>query len=58
MFVNDFKLINTLVLLPLIFIFYKKSEAENKVKENSKNKDLDREKIVHEIEVLKEVMNK
>ena len=54
MFVNDFKLINTLVLLPLIFIFYKKSETEKKVKENSKNKDLDREKIVHEIEVLKE----
>lgn len=54
MFVNDFKLINTLVLLPLIFVFYKKSEAEKKLKEESKNKDLGREKIAHEIEVLKE----
>lgn len=54
MIVNDFKLINTLVLLPLIFVFYKKSEAEKKLKEESKNKDLGREKIAHEIEVLKE----
>ena len=54
MFVNNFKLVNALVLLPLIFVFYKKSEAEKVVKEHSKNRDLDREKIVHEIEVLKE----
>ena len=54
MFVNEFKLINTLVLLPLIFVFYKKSEADKKVKEDAKNKDLGREKIAHEIEVLKE----
>ena len=54
MFVNKFKLVNTLVLLPLILVFYKKFEAEKKVKENAKNIDSDREKIAHEIEVLKE----
>ena len=54
MLVNEFKLINCLVLLPLIFVFYKKTEAEKKVKEALKNKDLDIEKIAHEIEVLKE----
>ena len=54
MFVNDFKLINCLVLLPLIFVFYKKSQVENEIKEKVKIVDSDREKIAHEIEVLKE----
>lgn len=54
MIVNDFKLINALVLLPLIFVFYKKSVEEKKIKENTKNSDLGKEKIAHEIEVLKE----
>ena len=54
MFVNEFKLINILVLLPLIWVFYKKNEAEKIVKEKNQNIDADREKIAHEIEVLKE----
>lgn len=54
MFVNDFKLINCLALLPLIFVFYKKSQVEKEIKEKVKIVDSDREKIVHEIEVLKE----
>ena len=54
MFVNEFKLINILVLLPLIWVFYKKNEAEKIVKEKNQNFDADREKIAHEIEVLKE----
>ena len=54
MFLNNFKLINFVVLLPLIFIFYKMSKAENNVNEKIKNKDLESEKIAHEIEVLKQ----
>ena len=58
MFVNEFKLINSLVLLPLIFVFYKKSETDKKMKEKEKAVDADREKIAHEIEVLKELQKK
>lgn len=54
MVVNSFKLVNAVVLLPLIFVFYKKAEAEKKIKQKEQNKDLDKEKIIHEIEVLKE----
>ena len=54
MFVNGFKLINILVLLPLIFIFYRKLEYQKKVKEKEKTQNADREKIFNEIEVLKE----
>ena len=54
MFINDFKLINSVVLLPLIFIFYKKSEAQKRANQKNQTKDLDKEKIIHEIEVLKE----
>ena len=39
MFVNEFKLINTLVLLPFIFVLYKKSETDKKVKEDATNRD-------------------
>ena len=54
MVVNGFKLVNAVALLPLIFVFYKKAEAEKKIKQKEQNKDLDKEKIIHEIEVLKE----
>ena len=52
--INDFKLINLVVLLPLLFIFYKKREADKKINQNIKNRNLHEEKIAHEIEVLKE----
>jgi hypothetical protein len=42
------------VLLPLIFIFYKKSEYQKKVKEKEKTQNADREKLFNEIEILKE----
>lgn len=54
MIVNSFKLINFVVLLPLIFVFYKKNEAQKKQKENENNENQNKEKIIHEIEVLKE----
>lgn len=54
MIVNSFKLINFVVLLPLIFVFYKKKEAQKKQKENENNENQNKEKIIHEIEVLKE----
>lgn len=51
---NSFKLINFVVLLPLIFVFYKMNKSKENLKEKEKNRDLDREKIIHEIEVLRE----
>ena len=54
MFVNDFKLINFIVLLPLIFIFYKLSKEEKNINAKIKSKDLNNEKIAYEIEVLKQ----
>lgn len=54
MIINDFKLINFLVLLPLIFVFFKKYEAEKRLIEKQKIINNDKEKIIHEIEVLKE----
>ncbi|MBQ7411113.1 MAG: AAA family ATPase [Clostridia bacterium] len=51
---NSFKLINFVVLLPLIFVFYKMSKSKENLREKEKNRDLDREKVIHEIEVLRE----
>lgn len=54
MFVNGAKLINLVALLPLIFVFYKKKLDADKIKEKESNRDLNKEKIIHEIEVLKQ----
>lgn len=51
---NSFKLINFVVLLPLIFVFYKMNKSKETLREKEKNRDLDREKVIHEIEVLRE----
>ncbi len=51
---NGFHLLNLVLLLPLIFVFYKMTNAKEKVRENKKTRDLDRERIIHEIEVLRE----
>ena len=54
MFINGAKLINLVALLPLIFVFYKKKLDTDKIKEKESNRDLNKEKIIHEIEVLKQ----
>ena len=54
MFINGAKLINLVALLPLIFVFYKKKLDADKIKEKESNRDLNKEKIIHEIEVLKQ----
>ena len=54
MIASSYKWYCILVLLPILFIFYKKNEAEKILKEKEKNKDLDKEKIIHEIELLKQ----
>ncbi len=52
MIVNKFKLVNFIVLLPLILVFYKKNKAEKRNIQLAQTKDIDKEKIIHEIEVL------
>ena len=54
MFINGAKLINLVALLPLIFVFYKKKLDADKIKEKESNRELNKEKIIHEIEVLKQ----
>lgn len=54
MFINSFKLINAIILLPIIFVLYIKNKAVNQIKNNEKNRDYSEEKIVNEIDVLKQ----
>lgn len=54
MCVSPYKWPCFIVLLPIIFVFYKKNQAEVELKEKEKNKDLDKEKLIHEIELLKQ----
>lgn len=51
---NSFKLINLVILMPLILVFYKMAKLKENLKKKEKNRDLDKEKIIHEIEVLRE----
>lgn len=54
MFITKFNLISLVALVPLIFIFNKKKKADKAESEKIKNRDLDKEKIIHEIEVLRQ----
>ena len=54
MFITKFNLISLVALVPLIFIFNKKKKADKAESEKIKNSDLDKEKIIHEIEVLRQ----
>ncbi len=51
---KGFNLLNLILLTPIIFIVYKMIKAKDNIRESEKIRDLDREKIIHEIEVLKE----
>lgn len=51
---KGFDLLNLILLTPIIFIVYKMIKAKDNIRESEKIRDLDREKIIHEIEVLKE----
>ena len=54
MFITKFNLISLVALVPLIFIFNKKKKADKAENDKRKNSDLDKEKIIHEIEVLRQ----
>ena len=54
MFITKFNLISLVALVPLIFIFNKKKNADKAENDKRKNSDLDKEKIIHEIEVLRQ----
>ncbi len=51
---NGFNFANFAILLPLIFVFYKMNQSKEKAREKEKTRDYEKEKIIHEIEVLKE----
>lgn len=51
---NKFHIANLVLLLPLVYVFYKIFKSKEYARESEKTRDLDREKIIHEIEVLKE----
>lgn len=52
--INGFNFINLAILLPLIFVFYKMIQTKEKERKKERTRDFEREKIIHEIEVLKE----
>ena len=52
MIFNPYKLINFVILLPVIYILYRKNKEEKKIKEKFKNRNIEKEKIINEIEVL------
>lgn len=52
MFVNPYKLVNFLFLIPAIIIIYKKYSSKNKIEVDETSKQDNKEKIINEIEIL------
>ncbi len=54
MLVSPYKLANCIVLLPILYILYRINSEKIKVKQKIKNRKNDKEKLINEIEILKQ----
>ncbi len=52
MFVNPYKIINVVFLIPIVFIIYKRHKDKERIKLNKKYNNSSQDKIISEIEVL------
>ena len=54
MFVNPYKIANLAILIPIIFVIYSMQKEKSKIKRQIQNMNIDKDKIISEIEILKQ----